>query len=266
MRLPLAVTAERVGHGVLRRAEVAGQFTLFAVRVLGRMPAAPIYYREVIKQMYAIGVESLLLVSVVVFSAGLVLSMQTVGVLARFGAKDYVAVIVGLSIVRELGPVLTALMVAGRAGAGISAEIGSMRVTRQIDALAVSAVDPIAYLVVTRVAACVIVMPLLTAIASALGLLGGFLVGVLQEDIPARFYISKTLEFMAFADYVPGLLKAAAFGFIIALVASYHGYYTSGGTEGVGRSTTNAVMNTCLLVMLADVVLTRVLILAFGFG
>lgn len=266
MRVPLAGTAERMGRGVLRQAEAAGQFTFFAARVLTRMHAAPRYIREVIKQMYVIGVESLVLVSVVVFAAGLVLAMQTVGVLARFGAKDFVAVVVGLSIVRELGPVLTALMVAGRAGSGISAEIGSMRVTRQIDALTVSAVDPVQYLVVTRVAACILVLPLLTGIANSLGLFGGFLVGVLQEGIGPSYYASKTLEYMGFADYVPGLLKAAVFGLIIALVACYHGFYAEGGTEGVGRATTSAVMSTCLLVMVADVILTRVLILVFGFG
>lgn len=255
-----------MGRGVLRQAEQAGRFTLFAASVLARLYAAPMYFREVVKQMYAIGVQSLLLVSVVVFAAGLVLSMQTVGVLERFGAKDYVAVLVGLSIVRELGPVLTALMVAGRAGAGMSAELGSMRVTRQIDALAVSAVDPLKYLVVTRVVACVLVMPLLTAIANALGLFGGFIIGVVQENMSARFYITKTLEYLAFADYMPGMVKAAVFGLIISLIACYQGYNTSGGTEGVGRSTTTAVMATCLMVMLADVILTRVLIALFGFG
>lgn len=266
MRAPLVRTAERMGEEVLRQAGEAGRFTIFCVQVLARLHAAPVYMREVIKQMYAIGVESLALVSVVVFSAGLVLSMQTVGVLARFGAKDYVAVVVGLSIVRELGPVLTALMVAGRAGAGISAEIGSMRVTRQIDALTVSAVDPLKYLVVTRVVACVLVLPLMTAIANSLGLLGGFIIGVVQEDISPRFYATKTLEFLGFADYVPGLIKAVAFGFIISLVACYQGFHTRGGTEGVGKATTMTVMAASLLVMLADVALTRILIVVFGFS
>ncbi len=266
MRVPFARTAERMGQEALRQAEVAGRFTIFCAQVLRRMHTAPVYVREVIKQMYAIGVESLVLVSVVVFAAGLVLAMQTVGVLSRFGARDYVAVLVGLSIVRELGPVLTALMVAGRAGSGISAEIGSMRVTRQIDALTVSAVDPLQYLVVTRVAACVFVMPLLTTIANSLGLLGGFIIGVVQEGISPRFYAHTTLEFLSFADYVPGLLKAGVFGFIIAVVACYQGFHTTGGTEGVGRSTTTAVMATSLLVMIADVILTRILIMVFGFG
>jgi len=196
----------------------------------------------------------------------MVLAMQTTGVLARFGAKEYVAVVVGLAIVRELGPVLTALMVAGRAGSGISAEIGAMRVPRQIDALTVSAVDPLKYLVVTRVAACVIVMPLLTAIANSLGLFGGFIIAVLQEGISPTFYAARTLDFIGFVDYVPGLFKAVVFGFIVALVACYQGYHTTGGTEGVGKSTTATVMATSLLVMLADVILTRVLISIFGFS
>lgn len=265
MSVPFARTAERMGRGALRQAEGAGRFTLFCLQVLVRMHTAPVYFREVVKQMYSIGVESLALVSVVVFASGLVLGMQTAGVMGRFGAKDYVAVLVGLSIVRELGPVLTALMVAGRAGSGISAEIGSMRVTRQIDALTVSAVDPLKYLVVTRVTACVLVMPLLTAIANSLGLFGGFIIGVMQEGISPRFYAAKTLEFIGFTDYVPGMIKAIVFGFIIALMACYQGFRTTGGTEGVGRSTTTTVVATSLLVMLADVILTRVLILVFGF-
>ena len=266
MRLQLARTAERMGQGVLRHAEEAGRISLFTVQVVARLYAAPAYLREIIRQMYAIGVQSVGLVGTVVLATGLVLAMQTVGVLARFGAKDFVAVVVGLSIVRELGPVLTALMVAGRAGSGISAEIGAMRVTRQIDALTVSAVDPLKYLVVTRVVACVLVMPLLTAVAIVLGLLGGFVIAVVQEGISPQFYIAKTLEFMGFSDYVPGMLKAVVFGFIISVVACFHGFYATGGTEGVGRATTTTVLATSLLIMMSDVVLTRVLILVFGFG
>lgn len=266
MPFPFSRTAQRMGQGVIGQAESAGRFSLFTVQVIARLHTAPAYIGEVIKQMYAIGVQSIGLVSAVLLATGLVLAMQTVGVLGRFGAKDYVAVVVGLSIVRELGPVLTALMIAGRAGSGISAEIGAMRVTRQIDALAVSAVDPLKYLVVTRVAACVFVLPLMTAIANLLGLFGGFVIAVVQEGISPQFYVAKTIEYMGFSDYVPGLLKAVVFGFIIALVACFQGFYTTGGTEGVGRSTTTTVMVTSLLIMLADVILTRVLIMAFGFG
>jgi phospholipid/cholesterol/gamma-HCH transport system permease protein len=209
-------------------------------------------------------VNSLILTSTVAISVGMVMAMQTIGTLKTFGSVNYVAVVVGLAVVKELGPVLTALMVAGRAGSGISAEIGSMKVTRQIDALTVSAVDPVRYLVVTRIVACMIAVPLLSVIADVLGILGGLIIGITQGNISSFLYLSYTFKYVGYVEVFPGLIKTVFFGMIIGTVASYYGFKTTGGTEGVGNSTKASVVSTSLMIMLSDVVLTRILLLIFG--
>jgi phospholipid/cholesterol/gamma-HCH transport system permease protein len=190
--------------------------------------------------------------------------MLTIEYFRTFGVLNYVSVMVGLAVVKELGPVFTAIMVAGRAGSGICAEIGSMKVTRQIDAMTVSAINPIRYLVVTRVVACMIVVPLLTVIADVLGVLGGLIIGVTQGDIGARLYLSYTFKYITLTDVVPGLLKTIFFGMIVGTVASYYGFETTGGTEGVGNSTKSSFVTTSLLIVISDVILTRILLWVFG--
>jgi len=237
---------------------------LFWVDIMRKCVTPRFYLAETVRQVYTIGVMSLLLTSTVALSVGLVMAMQTIGTLQAFGAVNYVSVGVGLAVVKELGPVLTGLMVAGRAGSGISAELGSMKVTRQIDALTVSAVNPIRYLVVTRVVACMIAVPLLTIIADVLGVFGGFIIGVTQGDISPYLYTSFTLKYITLSDVIPGLLKTIIFGMLVGTVASYYGFETTGGTEGVGNSTKSSVVTASLLIMISDVILTRILLWIFG--
>jgi len=248
----------QAGHQALRFVDYMGQLTLFGAEAFGCLFRRPLYFSEVVAQMFHLGVKSLPLVAVAAFSVGLVLAMQTVGVLTWFGAANYIATIVGLSMVRELGPVLTALMVAGRAGSGMGAELGSMRVTNQIDALRVSAVDPMKYLVSTRLLACMILMPLLTGVADILGILGGWVIGVTQVGLSSRYYYQLTLKYIGFKDIIPGVLKTVVFGAIIGTVGCFHGYTTRHGTFGVGQSTKAAVVSGSLLVLIADVFLTRI--------
>jgi len=244
-------------------ATYTGAVTLFSLRAVSSVGRRPFYVRETIRQMFSIGVKSLPLTGIVAFSVGLVFAMQTVEVLRDFGIVEYLSTLVGLAVVKELGPVLTALMVAARAGSGVSAELGSMRVTRQIDAMRVMAVDPMQYLVATRVLAFTLVVPMLAVLADLLGILGGWLIGVTQAGISSGYYISTTLQYVTVADVGPGLIKTVFFGFIVGCQVCHQGYYAEGGTEGVGRATTTAVFIASLSVMLADVVLTMVMLWLF---
>ena len=248
------------GRGVLDLAAYLGALTRFLVRSLraGLRPNFPV--RIVIAQMYEIGVKSLPLTGIAALAIGLVLAMQTITLLAKFGVVYYVAVVVGLSVVKELGPVVTALMVAGRAGSGISAELGSMRVTRQIDALRVLAVDPAQYLVATRIAACVLVMPLLAAISDVLGILGGAIIGITLGGVARSTYVQTTLYYVTLGDVVPGLLKTLVFGLIIGTTGAFYGFNTEGGTTGVGRSTTSTVVAASLMIFISDVIMTQILV------
>lgn len=255
---------QALGRQMIRYASFSGRMFLFWADTMAKSVTPRFYLSETIRQIYTIGVTSLLLTSTVALSVGLVLAMQTIDTLRVFGAVNYVSVVVGLAVVKELGPVLTALMVAGRAGSGISAEIGSMKVTRQIDALTVSAVNPIRYLVVTRVVACMLAVPLLAVIADVLGILGGLIIGVVQGNISLHLYLSYTFKYITLTDVIPGLLKTVFFGMLVGTVASYYGFQTTGGTEGVGNSTKSSVVTTSLLIMVSDVILTRILIWIFG--
>jgi phospholipid/cholesterol/gamma-HCH transport system permease protein len=175
-----------------------------------------------------------------------------------------VAVGVGLGVTRELGPVVTALMVAGRAGSGISAEIGSMRVTRQIDALRILAIDPHRYLVATRILACIIAMPLLTAISDFLGIAGGAFIGTTVGGITFATYLDTTLYYLTVWDVINGLLKTLLFGLIVGTTGAYYGFHTEGGTSGVGRSTTSTVVAASLMIFVTDVIMTQLLV-SLGF-
>ena len=257
----LAIT---LGHLGLDYLAYLGELTIFFGEVCRAMFSTRLLVGETVRQIYYIGAKSLPLVTIAAGSVGAVLGMQTLGVLSRFGIENYVAIIVGQAMVRELGPVVTALMVAGRAGAGMSAEIGSMRVTQQIDALQVSALDPIRFLVVCRMVACMLALPLLTAIADVVGMLGGLVVGISQGNMTPSFYVTMTVRYVGVDDILPGLLKTVAFGLIIGNVACYQGFSTKGGTEGVGVATTTAVVTSSLSILLSDVILTRILLLIVG--
>ncbi len=255
---------QTIGGRMLQYASFAGRLFLFWADTMAKSVTPRFYFAETVRQIRSIGVNSLLLTSTVAISVGLVLAMQTIGTLQMFGAVNYVSIVVGLAVVKELGPVFTALMIAGRAGSGICAELGSMKVTRQIDALTVSAVNPMRYLVVTRVVACMIATPLLTIIADILGIIGGLIIGVVQGGISFHLYISYTLTYVELTDVIPGLLKTIFFGMLVGTVASYYGFATTGGTEGVGNSTKACVVTSSLLIVVSDVILTRILLWIFG--
>lgn len=241
-----------------------GALTVFAFSALRYLFRKPLFFGLIVKQIMEIGVRSFPLVAISSLAIGIVLSMHSIHLLKQFGAVHYVAAAVGLSVVKELGPVLTALMVAGRAGSGISAEIGSMRVTRQIDALQVLAVNPMKYLVLTRIIACMIAVPLLTAFADLLGIGGGLLMGITRGGISPGLYLDITFEFVEMIDLIPGLMKAAFFGILIGVVSTFGGFHAGGGTTGVGRATTRTVVVTSLMIFISDVFLSQAFILLLG--
>ncbi len=253
----------RVGQQAFRVATITGEIFIFLIKAISRSIFSTVIIQQIIRQIYFIGVRSLPLVTISGFAIGVVMAMQTIGLLTRFGATTYVAVVVGLSMVKELGPVITALMVAGRAGSGMSAEIGSMKVTNQIDALKVLAVDPVQYLVTTRIVATVVVLPILTAIADVVGIGGGMLMGVTQGGIGTRLYIETTFRFIKLEDILSGLSKTIIFGLLIALIATYEGFKTKGGTAGVGLATTSTMVLSSLLIFISDVFLTKLMLIIF---
>lgn len=238
-------------------------------RALGFVLSRPFYWRDVLGQMDRIGVGSIPIVTLTGLFTGMVLALQSSVELAKFGAEAFIGGLVGASMIRELGPVLSSLMVASRVGSGIAAELGSMRVTEQIDALRSFGTDPIRKLVTPRLLAALIVMPMLTLVADLVGILGGLFVAVFEAGVPADTYmrgIWNTIALSGFVfgifprDFVSGLLKPLVFGGIIALTGCYYGLQTTGGTEGVGRSTTSAVVTASVLILATDYFLTQLLL------
>jgi phospholipid/cholesterol/gamma-HCH transport system permease protein len=219
----------------------------------------PFYPRLVLRQLVDIGYYSLPVVGLTALFTGVVLALQTHTGFSRINAEGAVALVVVLSVVRELGPVIASLMVAGRIGAAMAAEIGTMRVTDQIDALSTLSTNPYKYLVVPRLIAGTIAMPLLVIIADIIGVFGGFLVGVYKLDFNPGSYIGQTIDYLHSDDVSSGLIKAAVFGFTIALMGCYHGYHSRGGAEGVGTATTYSVVSASIMILLLDSALTSVL-------
>ena len=214
--------------------------------------------KSIFEQMVFSGVNSLLIVFFVAFFTGIVLAMQSAYQLAQLGAEMYVASLVAVAMAREMGPVLTALVVAGRVGAAITAELGSMKVTEQIEALQTQALNPVRFLVAPRFLALVLMLPCLTIFADLVGMIGGYLVGVFNVGINSGLYINITFKFLELKDIYTGLLKSAVFAMIIALIGCYMGLNTKGGAEGVGRATTVSVVTSFILIILADCVLTGI--------
>ncbi|MBT8212278.1 MAG: ABC transporter permease, partial [Acidimicrobiia bacterium] len=215
--------------------------------------------RELFRQMVRVGVDSLPVVVLTAMFTGMVMALQTYSVLARFGAERYVGSLVSLSMVRELAAVLSGLVIAGRAGSAMGAELGTMRVTEQIDALEVMATNPIHYLVVPRVWATTIMLPLLVLLADGLGIFGGYLVAVVLMGSNPVAHMDNTFRFMDFSDLTSGLIKAAVFGMLIALIGCQQGLHTRGGAEGVGRSTTRSVVIASVAILISDFFLTKML-------
>ena len=254
-RAPVSLFGERV----LTSLESTGEFARLAVDT-GRAALRPRFpWRELLLQLESIGVRSTPIVAITATFTGMVLALQTAFGLARFGAKPYVGSIVGLAIVRELGPVLAALMVCGRVGAGIASELGSMKVTEQVDAIRAMGADPVQKLVLPRVLATTLALPLLTLTAVVLGVLGGMLVADLQFHISPHFYMQTITTTVGLADFFAGVAKTFVFGWIVAMVGCFVGLGTEGGTVGVGRATTQAVVISSILVLVSDFFLTKLL-------
>ena len=250
---PLAV----VGRAVLGACESVGSLALFAARGVAAGVVGPWYPRLILRQMIEIGFYSLPVVGLTAIFSGMVLALQSYTGFSRFEAESAIATIVVLSMTRELGPVLAGLMVAGRVGAAMAAELGTMRVTEQIDALTTLSTDPMRYLVFPRLLAGFLMLPLLVLVADVIGVMGGFVVSVYKLGFQPIEYINRTFEFLETQDVVSGLVKAAVFGFILTLMGCYQGYHSKGGAQGVGAATTRAVVSASILILVANYMVTE---------
>jgi phospholipid/cholesterol/gamma-HCH transport system permease protein len=248
-----------IGRAVLVLFAQIGRLTLFTWSAVTGCFRPPVYWWHILLQFLRIGYFSLPVVGLTAFFTGGALALQIYLGGNRYGAEAIVPQIVVLGITRELGPVIAGLMVAGRVAAAIAAEIGTMRVTEQIDALTTLATNPIKYLVVPRLIAAVISMPILVAIADIIGVFGGYVVATESLNFSGGIYLKNTVDFMTNQDVLSGLYKAAAFGFIIALMGCYNGFHSKGGAQGVGAATTNAVVSSSILILAANYLLTNLL-------
>ena len=241
------------------RLAAVGDYSLFAGRAARQVFLPPFEVRETIRQIYELGLRSAPLIAVSGLAVGVVLSMHTRASLERFGAESMIPAGLAMALVRETGPLTAALLLSGRIGAGIGAELGAMKVTEQIDALEASAVDSFRYLVVTRVIACIISLPLLTTIMNFAGIIGGFFAETAATGMGLSLYFHRAFSLVEMSDYIPATLKTAVFGFIIATVAAYLGFNTTSGTEGVGRASTRAVVLSSILIIVTNVLLVRII-------
>ncbi|MGH7409955.1 MAG: MlaE family ABC transporter permease [Candidatus Methylomirabilis sp.] len=246
-----------IGSQSLRMLELLGGLSQLTFQTFYCAFTPPYNLRALIQQVDHLGVKSISIAGVAAVFTGLVLSLQTAYGLGRFGAKAYVGIIVSLSMVRELGPVLTALLVGGRVGSGITAELGSMKVTEQIDAMRAMGANPIKKLVVPRVLSTMLVLPLLTVMADILGILGGMVISKHEFQVDYQLYYNTVARNLTLADIVSGLGKTVVFGFIIAIVGCYKGLETAGGTEGLGRATTATVVTSAIIILISDFFLTK---------
>lgn len=239
-------------------------YFLFVGRFFTALFRPPRDWPETGRQMHEIGGKSVLLVGAAGLAIGMVLALQTGSTLARFGGRALLPSMIAVAVLREIGPIITALLVSGRVGAGIGAELGSMRVTEQIDAMEIAALNPFHYLVVTRILATMLMLPILTLYADILALLGGFFAMRLEQGISLKLYFDSAIRFLDFQTVLPALGKTVVFGFIIGSIACFLGYNTSGGTYGVGKSAMISVVLASLLIIIADVVLVKLTIVLFG--
>jgi phospholipid/cholesterol/gamma-HCH transport system permease protein len=250
-----------IGRFILGGLTGLGDATRFTGFTLSHIVRPPIYYKLIFRQMMQIGYFSLPVVGMTALFTGAALAQQIYVGGERFGAESTMAAVVVIAIVRELGPVLAGLMVAGRVSSAMAAELGTMRVTEQIDALTTLSTDPYKYLMVPRIIAAVVTMPLLVIVANIIGVLGGFIIATEKLGFNPTTYLNVTVDFLEATDIHSSLVKAAIFGFFIALMGCYHGYNSKGGAEGVGKATTNAVVSSFILILLSNLIIT---ILVFG--
>ncbi|MFO0998611.1 MAG: ABC transporter permease [Alphaproteobacteria bacterium] len=245
-----------IGRVVLGFLAAAGRLTVFALLGLYHCIRPPYYLRLTGHQMVEIGYYSLPVVGMTAIFTGMVLALQSYTGFVRFNAESAIATVVVLSMTRELGPVLAGLMVAGRIGAAMAAEIGTMRVTEQVDALVTLSTNPFKYLIAPRLLAGLLMLPCLVVVADIIGVFGGYIISIYKLGFNPATYIKNTLDFMKTIDVVSGLVKAAAFGFLVALMGCYHGYHSKGGAQGVGQATTNAVVSASILILAFNYMIT----------
>jgi phospholipid/cholesterol/gamma-HCH transport system permease protein len=238
-------------------AYVGGATTLLFEALLSAVKP-PYRFGAILQEIEAIGIQSLTVVNVIAFFTGMVLALQTAYALSRFGAKSFIGVVVAMSLVREIGPVFTGIMVAGRVGSGIAAEIGTMKVTEQIDAIRVMGANPVKTLVMPKLIAAIVSLPLLTIVADCLGIIGGLIISVMEIQVSAYYYFTTILDSIALQDVASGVGKTFFFGLIIAVIGCHEGMSTSGGTVGVGRATTTTVVVSSILILISDFFLTKI--------
>lgn len=250
---------EVVGRKTTQFLGDVGKILLFFWHTLRWTFSPPFYLRNVLKQMEQIGVNSVPVVMTTALSTGMVLALQSYTGFKRFGAETLIGTVVSLSMTRELGPVLTGLMVAGRAGAAMAAELGTMRVTEQIDALTTLATNPMKYLVVPRFLASTIMMFFLAALGMIIGIIGGYFVGVKVLGTNPTIYLDNSINYTVVSDIWFGLIKALVFGAVVGIIGCYKGFTTQGGAEGVGKATTGAVVISCMLILILDYFLSALM-------
>ncbi len=247
-----------IGRAVLQLLATTGSVSLFAAQAIILSVRPPWHWRLIGRQMVDIGFYSLPVVGLTALFTGMVLALQSYTGFSRFAADSAIPTVVVISITRELGPVIAGLMVAGRIGASMAAEIGTMRVTEQIDALSTLATNPMKYLVAPRLLAGMTMLPLLVLVADAIGVFGGYVVSVHKLGFNPGSYLKRTFEYLQVMDVVSGLVKAGVFGFLIALMGCYHGYRSRGGAQGVGTATTQAVVTASILILLSNYLVTEI--------
>jgi len=223
-----------------------------------------IRYGEVLRQMYEQGVQSVVIIALTSLASGAVLAIQGAVTLTRFGAKEYIAQLVAWSLVREMSPVFTAIIFSAKAGARITAELGTMNVNDQMLATRALGVDPVEYLIVPRMIACFLVLPILTVVSEVVGITGGYLVGVFEANIPSAFYMNQTLKAIRYVDFFSGFAKVFFFAVLVGWICCYQGFVTRGGSLGVGKFTTKAVAYSIIIVILSNTVLTKMIIMFWG--
>jgi phospholipid/cholesterol/gamma-HCH transport system permease protein len=259
----MADFATSLGARMLALAQAMGAYGLLFNSVLRELPKRPFHLKLVIEQIYHIGIKSIGIVFVTAFSTGMVMALQFGLGLEKFGGKLYVPKIVSLSIVREIAPVFCSLMLAARVGAGIASELGSMTVTQQIDAIRALGTSPIKRVVIPRILACLISVPLLAAIGNFIGVFGALIIGVLELGLDPSFFYQKVLATIVITDFVTGCLKTVFFSFFISVTACYFGLNVKGGTQGVGSATRAAVVTSSIMILIGDFFLTKAFFILF---
>lgn len=256
-----AEIARRLGERVIGMIRFAGGFGGLAWKIFKECAYPPYYLKLIIEQIFAIGIQSIILVAVTALATGSVMALQFGYGLAKFGGKLYVPKIVALAILREMGPVFTSLLVAGRIGSGIASEVGSMKVTQQIDAIRALGTSPVKRIVIPRMIASLIALPVLTLFADYIGLFGAMIVCVKELGINQEYFIAKSIETLRIVDFLTGMAKTVVFAFFISITACWKGLNTEGGTQGVGSSTTWVVVTSSIFIMISDYFLTKLFII-----